>query len=671
MQSDPIRIIILLMIKNESKIIKRSIDSTLSFADAICIEDTGSTDDTVEVIKEHYKTITIPTKITQHPWRNFGYSRSHSFIAAQEFCKEIGWNPARTYVLAMDADMNLIVSHTFNKDTLSLSGYQVMQIGGSLEYVNMRIMRISDSWSCIGATHEYWNMPTGQQSGEITKEFIYIDDKNDGGCKSDKFTRDLQLLLDELKEQPSNVRTHFYLAQTYKCLHDYDNAIKIYKKRIKLGGWFEEVWFSYYMVAQLYLVTNQSEKAELWAQRGQKYNNYRAESLYQLAKYFRIQPSSQWKAMHYLKEAMKISKPRVALFTEGDIYDYLIDYEYTILQYYVNPVRKEGNIASIKYMLKSNPPNIDSVFSNLEFYVEPFPRHYTTKHLSAPDFGDYKASSPSAINLPNGDVLMNIRYVNYETRRDGTYHPRDSEGHVRTRNAYLTYKYPLNEPITSHILTFIDDMIPSDLTVHPTRVHGFEDVRLIPFNDMIYYTASSSEFSPQFRVIFGEYDRATNKFTNNRVLQPPTQTTCEKNWLALTHLPHIHFIYNWHPLQIGQIPTAPSNTLDITIKHETPPYFKHLRGSANAILYKDCIYVLTHAVKYATPRKYMHHIIKLDRESMKPLAISHAFAFDEMLIEYCLTMNMRDDIVEFIYSNFDADPRMKQVPFSEFTFIPL
>ena len=661
MQDDPIRIIILIMVKNESKIIKRSIDSTLSFADAICIEDTGSTDDTVEVIKEHYKSITIPTKITQHPWRNFGYSRSHSFISAQNFCKEIGWNPARTYAIAIDADMNLIVPTSFNKDRLSLSGYQIMQINGSLEYVNMRIMRISDSWSCIGATHEYWNMPEGEKIGTIAKEFIYIDDKNDGGCKSDKFTRDLQLLLDEVKEQPENVRTNFYLAQTYKCLDDYDNAIKAYKKRITLGGWFEEVWYSYYMISQLYISKDQPEKAELWVQRGQKYNNYRAESLYNIAKYFRQQPASQWKAMHYLKEAMQISKPSVSLFTEGDIYEYLLDYENTILQCWVNPLRKEGNIASIKYMLKSNPPHLDNVFSNLEFYVEPLPRHYTTKHLSAPDFGDYKASSPSAINLPNGDVLMNIRYVNYETRKDGTYHPRDSEGQVRTRNAYTT----LNEPIS---LTFIDDTIPSDLTVHPTRIHGFEDVRLIPFNGMIYYTASSSEFSPQFRVVFGEYDRATNKLINNRVLQPPTQTTCEKNWLALTHLPSLHFIYNWHPLQIGQIP---SNTIDITITHETPPYFKNLRGSANAILYNDFVYVLTHAVKYATPRKYMHHIVKLDKVSLKPLAISHAFAFDELLIEYCLTMNMRDDVVEFIYSNFDSDPRIKHVPFSEFTFISI
>jgi tetratricopeptide (TPR) repeat protein len=505
MEVDPVRIIILIMVKNESKIIKRSIDSTLSFADAICIEDTGSTDDTVEVIKEHYKSITIPTKITQHPWRNFGYSRSHSFISAQNFCKEIGWNPARTYAIAIDADMNLIVSPTFNKDTLTLSGYQLMQINGSLEYVNIRFMRISDSWSCIGATHEYWNMPEGEKIGTIAKEFIYIDDKNDGGCKSDKFTRDLQLLLDEVKEQPENVRTNFYLAQTYKCLDDYDNAIKAYKKRITLGGWFEEVWYSYYMISQLYISKDQPEKAELWVQRGQKYNNYRAESLYNLAKYFRQQPASQWKAMHYLKEAMKISKPSVSLFTEGDIYEYLLDYENTILQCWVNPLRKEGNIASIKYMLKSNPPHLDNVFSNLEFYVEPLPQHY--------------------------DSL--------------------------------------------------------------------------------------------------------------RALHPPKQT----------------YLQTPYPLHIGQT--------------STPPYFKHLCASANAVLCEDLIYVLTYAIKYATPHKYMYHIVKLDRLSMKPLAISHAFAFDELLIEYCLTMNMRDDVVEFIYSNFDSDPRIKHVPFSEFTFISI
>lgn len=667
MSDDTVRVMILLMIKNESKIIKRSIDSTLPFADAIFIEDTGSTDNTVEVANEHFKTLSVPGKITQHPFKNFGYSRSHSFTSAQEFCKELGWNPKKTYVFAMDADMNLVVNPAFDKQTLSLAGYQVIQANGGLEYVNMRIMRLSNAWKCVGATHEYWSRPDGEAAGDLAKDRIYIDDKNDGGCKADKFTRDLTLLLEELKEKPKNDRTHFYLAQTYRCLNQYEKSNEYYKKRIKLGGWYEEVWYSHYMIVENFLSLKNPEKAELWAQRAYKFNPYRAEALYKLVKYFRLQSRDQWKAVHYYKLAKSISKPSVALFLESNVYDYELDYEYTILQYYVNPVRREGNVESIKYMMKPNHSMADGVFQNLEFYVEPLPAHFEHKPLNAPEFNEYRASSPSATRLPDGRILMNVRYVNYETSRKGEYTARDPEGQVRTRNAFFYYNH---EPITPS-LTFMDHQSPPDLTEHPTRVHGLEDVRLISFQDKIYYTSASSEFSPNFRVVFGEYDLEQKKHLNNRVLQPPTHTDCEKNWLAVTHMPTLHFIYSWYPFRAGPLPEQPSNKFEVTITHQTPHYFSKLRGSSNTIVYKDTLYALTHSVKYGTPRKYYHHIVKLDKDTLQPKEISNAFAFEELGIEYCLTMLIKDERVEFVYSHFDSNPKIVNVPLSEFTFIPV
>lgn len=670
MADDKVRVMILLMIKNESKIIKRSIDSTLPFADAIFIEDTGSTDDTVEVANEHFKTLSVPGKITQHPFKNFGYSRSHSFTSAQQFCKELGWNPKKTYVFAMDADMNLVVSPDFDKSTLTISGYQVIQANGGLEYLNMRIMRLSDPWKCVGATHEYWSCPSTEMSGDVAKNRIYIDDKNDGGCKSDKYTRDLTLLLEELKEQPKNDRTHFYLAQTYRCLNQFEKSNEIYKKRIALGGWYEEVWYSHYMIVENYLSLNKPEKAELWAQRAYKYNPYRAEALYKILKHYRLQPHDQWKAVHYYKLAKSIKKPPVALFLESNVYEYELDYEYTILQYYVNPIRREGNVESIKYMMKPKHTMADGVFQNLEFYVEPLPSHFEHKPLAAPEFDEYKASSPSATRLSDGRILMNVRYVNYETSRKGEYTARDPEGQVRTRNAYFYYKQPYQQ-LTKEDLTFMDHQPPQDLTVHPTRVHGFEDVRLISFQDKVYYTSASSEFSPNFRVVFGEYDLKENKHLNNRVLQPPTHTDCEKNWLAVTHMPKLHFIYSWYPFRAGPLPESDnnSNQLEITITHNTPQYFSRLRGSANATLYNDSLYVLTHSVKYGSPRKYYHHIVKLDKDTLQPKEISNAFAFEELGIEYCLTMLIENDRVEFVYSHFDSNPKIVNVPLSEFTFI--
>jgi tetratricopeptide (TPR) repeat protein len=665
---------ILFMIKNESRIITRSIQSTLPFADAICIEDTGSTDDTCSIITEHFKTLPIPGKLYQHPWRNFGYSRTHSFQSAQAFCVELGWNPARTYVFAMDADMNLIVNPQFNKEALTLTGYQVTQRAGSLHYINMRLMRLSDNWKCIGATHEYWSTPDGAgPTGRVDDELMYIDDKNDGGCKADKFTRDLQLLTEELETDPTNVRTHFYLAQTYKCLGDTENAIKFYKKRITLGGWYEEVWMSHYMIAQIYLSKRMPEKAELWVQRAQKYNNYRADALYALAHYYRCLPDAQWKAMHYLREAMKIKRPDVALFLEAQVYDYLLDYEYTILQHYVNPVRIDGNMASMRYLLKEGAPYTDNVFSNLEFYTEPLPQFYKRIPLNAPEFDEFKASSPSALRLSDGNTLLNIRYVNYETHRNGTYHPRDPEGQVRTRNAYIHIDLDETQPprLTPHSLTHMSHEPPSDLTVHPTRIHGLEDVRLFEFNEKIYYTASASEFSPNFRVVMGQYDLLTNRHINNRVLESPTDRPCEKNWLAVTHGPELKFIYNWSPFQAGVIEDGSSNRLNITITHQTPSYFRQLRGSANPVLYQDTLYVLTHSVKYGTPRKYFHHIVKLNQESLKPIEISHAFAFEEVGIEYCLSMNISDGDVEFYYSHFDSNPKYLRIPLTEFKFISI
>ena len=52
-----VRIILIIMIKNESKIIERALKSVEDFVDAICVCDTGSTDNTIEIVKKYFKTL--------------------------------------------------------------------------------------------------------------------------------------------------------------------------------------------------------------------------------------------------------------------------------------------------------------------------------------------------------------------------------------------------------------------------------------------------------------------------------------------------------------------------------------------------------------------------------------------------------------------------------------
>ena len=52
-----------MIVKNESKIITRLFDSVLHVIDSYCICDTGSTDNTIELITDYFKSKKIPGKV--------------------------------------------------------------------------------------------------------------------------------------------------------------------------------------------------------------------------------------------------------------------------------------------------------------------------------------------------------------------------------------------------------------------------------------------------------------------------------------------------------------------------------------------------------------------------------------------------------------------------------
>jgi glycosyltransferase involved in cell wall biosynthesis len=163
------KIILQLMIKNESKIIERCIGRALEHVDAVCILDTGSTDNTVEVCEKYLKSCGKPFKLAVEPFKNFGYNRTISFQKAKELCYELGWHPDNTYTMAVDADMIIKPSAEFKKFKLVANGYIIIQKNSSLKYYNTRFMKCGFNWKCVGVTHEYWD---GGPTEKITEDII-------------------------------------------------------------------------------------------------------------------------------------------------------------------------------------------------------------------------------------------------------------------------------------------------------------------------------------------------------------------------------------------------------------------------------------------------------------------------------------------------------------------
>lgn len=658
------RVILLTMVKNEQRIIERLIRSVLNICDAICVCDTGSTDSTRAIVEELHKTLDIPVRLFLNDWKNFGHNRSISFTNGKQFCQELGWDPADTYGLLLDGDMVLKVSPSFNKQAFTDGGYLMIQSSGSLEYYNTRFVRFADNWRCIGVTHEYWD---GPGRGELKKEDIYIDDIGDGGCKADKFERDIRLLTEGLEKEPKNERYYFYLAQSYKDSGKKELSIKTYKKRIAVGGWDEEIWFSHYMIAKMYLEMGKIHKAEKWVAKAFALRRSRAEPLAMLVRHFR-NVGDQYKAMHYYRLAKPIPYPKDLLFIEKNIYEFELDYEYTILHFYVSPNNPfYGTKFCLEYMNKHRH-NWDNVFSNIQYYAPRLCDNFTPRTIEAPcSDPDFHSSSVSLMKYrhqPDGkeQLLANIRFVNYKIRPDGGYDMKENgvynSGYwVRTRNGYQLFDLGTLAPTTPIVM--MDGYLKDVPQFHATNIRGLEDIRLFKGTDgSLKYSATTREWSydGNNRIVTGNYDMNAQTFKSNKCLKPPRKTDCEKNWIC--HGDDI--IYNWSPLEVGKADSDGQLTIHTT--HKTPIFFERVRGSSSFIEYEDQLWAVTHSVVYSTPRKYYHNLVVLEKGTYKPLKMSLPFCFKDSKIEYCLGFVEHEDDFIFTFSFNDDNSQFVRVP---------
>ena len=666
------KLILMLMIKNESRIIERCLMHAIEHVDAVCILDTGSTDDTVEVCNRVLTMMNKPYKIVTDPFKNFGYSRTVSFRNTQKFCKDLEWPADKTYALAVDADMNLVVHPSFKDFLLSANGYTIIQANGHMKYHNTRLLRVSAPWKCTGATHEYWDLGNTEK---IPYEIMYIDDKNDGGCKSDKFERDVRLLKEEIAENPNNDRAHYYLGQSLKDLGRFEEAIEMFKRRIELGGWVEEVHYSHYQIGKCYDHMNKPNDMEYWMNKAFEFYPRKAEPLYHLTRYFR-EKSQHYKAYHYYLKGRDIPYPKDdVLFIENHVYEGLFTYETTILDCYVVGKSKQDALNDVvSYINKGIPHFVQNVWDNLVFYVEPLVsavyRGVYTKHLLK-DADEFKATSTALISYsmePMKRYLMNVRYVNYDITHTGAYIMRCPNNHVKTRNGrvFLNAAYQPTEEVR---------MLTEDYQRYDKNIEGLEDVRVFRHDGKLRFTASSKNATDDERIVivYGDYDENGCTLSNTSVIESPRDSQCEKNWIYVpnTSVQHesgkntLNFIYGWSPFEIGAVKNG---RLEIHTTYQTCNLFGHCRGSSALVEYDGKLWSVVHYVKYVSPRIYSHSVVQFNKETMRPEKYSLPFCFRNNRIEYCLGFDIRDDMCHFTFSENDTSPGLISVGLGNLRF---
>ena len=683
-----------MIVKNESKIITRLLASIVNIIDYYVICDTGSTDDTIQVITDFFKKKGIAGKIIEEPFVDFGVTRTFALNAAKKICN-------CDYLLFLDADMVLVTNlDLFDKKKLTKDCYSIKQGNESFEYYNVRLISTKLNVNVKSPTHEYYDISGSYSSSNIDSSVMFISDIGDGGSKQNKFKRDIELLLTGIKNEPNNGRYYFYLANTYHDTRDYQNAIKYYNELIRVGSWIEEVFYSYYRLGLCYKYLNDEANMVNNLLLGYSVLPSRVETLYELIEYYTHKGKYSLSNLFY-SIAKDIKYPvNCSLFIHKDIYNYKLLEQFTIFAYYIG---KRDIIREYSQLFCRLPiEKIYSLFNNYKFYQkiikssesinlnESFDNSFFNENYS------FVSSTPSIVKLLNGNYLINIRFVNYKIIAKSGIYPYYKN--IISINKCYTY---------SNDFTKIDEKIMDDLLLFEDKQYvGIEDVKLInkknsindhsindhsindhsindnsindnsindnsindnsindnSINDnSIIYTGTNLHKNGKIGVVIGDY----SNFNNPKELKN-INLECEKNWVFIPNQENkLKMIYKWYPLQIGEVDLI-NNELIINDSLEMPKIFTQVRGSTNGCINSNStsnsneIWFLVHVVHQNNnePRHYYHMFVVFE-ESMKLKKYSIPFKFTSGEIEYCTGLLIEHDRFIITHSVWDRESYIK------------
>ena len=324
-----------MIVKNEAHVIEKTLENILKYIPLThyYISDTGSTDNTIEIINNFFNKHNIEGTVYQDEWKDFGYNRSLALKHAYN---------KTDYLFIFDADDRLNGNFKL-PDILDADVYNLKF--GSINCLYKRPLLVNNriAWKFVGVLHEY--LDTMTKNINVKHSFIegnYYVDSGKSGDRSkdpDKYKKDaiiLEKAYNKAVEENDHlkIRYSFYCAQSYRDSNQKEKSIEFYKKRVDYGDWNQEVYFSLHQIGKLYMDLKEHEKAiYYWTQSIGVDDRY--ECIYEIISFFR-QNNKPIIAFSFYKMIQKFDINKSdKLFLFDRIYNYLLDYEMTKVCYHV------------------------------------------------------------------------------------------------------------------------------------------------------------------------------------------------------------------------------------------------------------------------------------------------------------------------------------------------
>ena len=369
-----------MIVKNEEHIIIQTLTNLCSYVDfdAYYISDTGSTDNTMDLIRGFFKDRSIPGHIEQVEWRDFGFNRTLALQMAFQ---------KTDYLFIFDADDSIHGDFRL-PDTLTHDAYQ-LKLGDSFVYMRTLIVNNRKRWRFVGVLHEYIACVDKEESLLAIQGDYYVESGRSGSRNKDpnKYIKDAEVLERGFYEEGGGgggggggdrglaERYAFYCGQSWMDagVAYIDKAIEWYLRVLTQNNWNQEKYYSALCLGNLYNKKGDKYNSFKYYCKTMEYDEERIEGVASIMEILRADGNHMMVNALYHKYKGYNKFPQNKLFLAMDKYHDVIEYNNSISAFYISD--KRSGYECCKTILRHNIMAfhfLSSTYRNFSFYRQFF-----------------------------------------------------------------------------------------------------------------------------------------------------------------------------------------------------------------------------------------------------------------------------------------------------------